>query len=244
MSRPDPQSLAVRENFFENTRAGTKGNPSLNPITANQFDASLEWYFERGSLLAGTLFYKDIEGNLVSQTSTEDRLDLETNEMIEIAFSTPQNGQDATLQGFELLYQQSLFNNFGIVVNYTYTDADTSQERDPVNVAGSGIVVGASDHILNLTGYYEDDRFSARLSYNYRSEYLNEAAYFGSEIWTDDYGQLDFSASFDVTEYAQLTFDAINILDEDVDQFHLDPARPSKLYDNDQRFLVGVNFNF
>ncbi|MBC6412636.1 MAG: TonB-dependent receptor, partial [Hyphomonadaceae bacterium] len=107
-----------------------------------------------------------------------------------------------------------------------------------------GIVVGASDHILNLTGYYENDRFDARVSYNYRSEYLNEVAYFGAEIWTDDYGQLDVSASFDVTDFAEVTFDALNLTDENTDQFHLDPDRASKIYDNDRRFLVGVNLNF
>ena len=244
ISRPDPQALGVRENFFENTRAGTRGNPALSPITANQFDVSLEWYFAEGSLLAGTLFHKDISGNLVSSTTQEDRIDLQTGNTIGIEFSTPQNGQDATVQGLELLYQQPFLSNFGAVFNYTFTNADTSQQRDPVGTAGSGIVVGASDHALNLTGYYENERFDARLSYNYRSEYLNEAAYFGSEIWTDAYGQLDFSASFDISEFAELTFDAINMLDENINQFHLDPSRPSKLYDNDRRILVGVNLNF
>ncbi len=244
MSRPDPQALGVRENFFENTRAGTRGNPVLEPITASQFDVSLEWYFAEGAILAGTLFLKDISGNLVSSTSQEDRVDLQTGDTISIKFSTPRNGQNATISGIELLYQQPLLDRFGVVVNYTLTDADTSQERDPLNVAGSGIVVGASDHVLNLTGYYEDNRFDARLSYNYRSEYLNEAAYFGSEIWTDAYGQLDFSASFDVNEQVQITFDALNILDEKVDQFHLVRSRPSKLYDNDRRILAGINVNF
>ena len=244
MSRPDPQSLGVRENFFENTRKGTRGNPALEPISASQFDISLEWYFAPGAVLAGTLFMKDISGNLVSSTTVEDRTDLQTGDTISIEFSTPQNGQSATIRGVELLYQQPLLESFGVVVNYTFTDADTSQERDPINTAGSGIVVGASDHVLNLTGYYENDRFDARLSSNYRSEYLNEAAYFGSEIWTDAYGQLDFSASFDITDYAQVTFDALNILDEDVDQYHLVRSRPSKLYDNDRRVLVGININF
>ena len=244
MSRPDPQALGVRENFFENTRAGTRGNPGLEPVIANQFDVSLEWYFDEGALLAGTLFYKDISGNTISSVSTEDRIDLESGDTISIRFSTPQNGQDATVQGLELLYQQPLVNNFGVVVNYTYTDADTSQERDPINVAGSGVVVGASEQALNLTGYYENDRFDARLSYNYRSEYLNEVAYFGSEIWTDAYGQLDFSASFHVTDYAEITFDVLNIFDSNIEQFHLQSSRLSKLYDNDQRFLVGVNLNF
>jgi len=246
MSRPDPQSLALRENFFVNTRAGTRGNPALDPITANQFDISFEYYFADDALLAATLFYKDVAGNLVPSTSMETRIDpnSQSNQTVDITFTTPQNGQDATIQGVEFLYQQPIADQFGVVVNYTYTDADTSQERDPVNVAGSGIVVGASDHILNLTGYYENDRFDARVSYNYRSEYLNEVAYFGAEIWTDDYGQLDVSASFDVTDFAEVTFDALNLTDENTDQFHLDPDRASKIYDNDRRFLVGVNLNF
>ncbi|MBC6428686.1 MAG: TonB-dependent receptor [Cellvibrionales bacterium] len=244
MSRPDPQSLALRENFFVNTASGTRGNPNLKPITANQYDLSWERYLTADALLAITYFYKDITGNLIPGQVQETRTDPDTGNRLEVTFNTPENAQDATLDGIELLYQQPLGNNFGVVLNFTWTDSETDEERDIYGRPGSGVVTGVSDEVYNLTGYYEDDRLDVRVSYNWRSEYLNEVAYFGSEIWTDAYGQLDISASYDITDNFELTFDALNVTDEDIDQYHLITSRPSKIYDNDQRFLVGLNFSF
>ncbi|MGB5133328.1 MAG: TonB-dependent receptor, partial [Steroidobacteraceae bacterium] len=42
------------------TGNGSGGNPDLKPIRSTNFDAGLEWYFARNSLLAAGLFYMDL----------------------------------------------------------------------------------------------------------------------------------------------------------------------------------------
>ena len=257
MARPDPQALAVRTSYYSNINAGTRGNPEMEAIIANQYDLSAEWYFAGESLLAATLFYKDISGSPLSVTGKETRTIFENGEQVEREFdiTLPINGENQRLFGTEILWQQPLWNRFGTIVNYTLTNGDVpGQKRSPVQDQtgeffvgtglGSGVVEGASDHTFNATFYYEHESLSARLSYNWRSKFLNETSYFGSETWTDDYGYLTFSSSYRVNDNIDLVGQVINITDEDVDQYHLIPQRRSKVYDNDRRFVVIVNARF
>lgn len=243
IARPNYEALALRESFFVNTLSGTRGNPELRPTVSNQIDAGLEWYFKPGSILAAAVFYKDITNNLITSLNTETRVNPDTNQPVEIQFSTPQNGQDAKIKGLEVSYQQN-FGNFGTVVNYTYTDASTSQERDPIGRPNSGLVAGASKHIVNVIGFYEDERLSARIAYNYRSSFLNEIPYFGAEIATEGFSQLDFSGGYRLTDWAELSVEAINLLNSKTRSYNQIPERAELIYTNDRRFLAGVNLRF
>lgn len=243
ISRPNYEALALRESFFVNTLSGTRGNPALRPTRSDQFDAGLEWYFQPRALLSATLFYKDISNNLITSLNTETRINPDTNQPVQVQFSTPQNGQDAKIKGIEVGYQQN-FGHFGTVVNYTYTDASTSQKRDPIASPNSGLVAGASKHIVNVVGFYEDDRLSARLAYNYRSSFLNEIAYFGAEIATEGFSELDFSGGFKLTKWAEISVEAVNLLNSKTRSYNQIPERPELVYTNDRRFLAGINLRF
>ena len=60
-------------------------------------------------------------------------------------------------------WQQALPWNLGAVVNYTYTDGKTSSGAE---------MVGNSKNTYNVEAYYDDDTFSTRLAYTYRSAFL------------------------------------------------------------------------
>ena len=229
----------------------------MRAITANQYDLSAEYYFAQGSLLAATLFYKDISGSPLSVTGKETRTVFEDGDQVEREFdiTLPINGENQRIYGMEILWQQPLWNRFGAILNYTLLDASVpGQERNPVadqtgeffvgTGLGSGVVEGASTHSLNASFYYEYGGINARLSYNWRSKYLNETSYFGSETWTDDYGYLTFSGGWKINEQIEIVGQIINITDEDVEQYHLIPSRRSKVYDNDRRFVISANARF
>ena len=166
---------------------------------------------------------------------------------MQIQFSTPQNGQDAKIKGVEVAYQQN-FGPFGIVANYTYTDASTSQKRDPIVSPNSGLVAGASTHIVTVTGFYEDARLSARLAYNYRSSFLLRVratiTVSGAEIATEGFSELDFSGGFKLTKWAEITVEAINLLNSKTRSYNQIPERPEFIYTNDRRFLAGLSLRF
>ena len=67
----------------------------------------------------------------------------------------------------ELSWQQPFLDNFGMLVNYTYADGELDD---------GGELLNSSKNTYNVTGYFENERFSARLAYNWRSRYLMSAS--------------------------------------------------------------------
>ncbi len=247
MSRPDPHALAIRTSYYGNLNAGARGNPNLEATVANQYDFSAEWYFAEDSLLAATLFYKDVSGSPLAVTAKELRTEFENGEQVEREFDTsiPINGEDQRLYGTELLWQQPLWNRFGARFNYTWTDATVPGEgRDPLAGLGAGAVEGASKHSFNGSFYYEQQKFNARVSYNWRSRYLSSISYFGSETWNDDYGYLTFSTTYKVNDRFELVGQVLNILDDDLEAYHVVPERKASVYDNDRRIVIIANYRF
>lgn len=202
------------------------GNPGLDPFRANSFDVALEWYFSDESLVSVGAFYKDVESffttggltivpysqsglpNTLAPASSPLRVALDAGQDPDIEISQVQNGGDASLNGFELIYQQpfsflpGFWQNFGFVGNYTYVDSDE--------------ILGFSPNAYNATFYFENDRWSARLSSAYREAYRTDAPNDAGrdERGYDDTFNLDFAMSYRLSDSIDLTFEAINLTDE------------------------------
>ncbi|MBC6982432.1 TonB-dependent receptor [Caulobacter sp. 17J80-11] len=247
MARPDYAKIAPQVSLTPSIYTGTGGNPELDPYRASQFDASLEWYYGKESLLAVSAFYKDIQSYLINETTDEiQRVETNTPDMSRCTLisgnqynchfdiTRPRNGSGGRNQGIEISWQQPVWNGFGVQANYTYSDAE-ALNGDPIP--------GNSDHSLNLTGYYENERVSARLAYNYRSAFfvdIDRAAPLNSEATQS----LDASASLNLTENIALTFDAQNLTDETLEFYSRTKARPRAFYKNGRVFYVGARVNF
>jgi iron complex outermembrane recepter protein len=263
LARPDYAQLAGFTSLTPLLLRGTGGNPQLDPYRANQFDASLEWYFAPQSLLSAALFYKDIS-TFVIQGATVERQPLETNVAgdprvtnpanncvasgpnlftCDFLIGRPVNASGGHTMGVEIGYQQPIWNGFGVQANYTYTDAEGGTDSTGREVPFPGF----SKHILNLSGYYENDRLSARLSYNYRSKYFAD---YDVErgfrpLFVDATAQWDASASFNLTRQVALTLDVVNITDEVLEEFYDDDkGRPARFYKNGRTLFAGARFRF
>jgi iron complex outermembrane recepter protein len=245
MSRPNFSDLAPIESVGALNVAfptGTAGNPNLKPQIADQFDIAWEWYFNDASLLSLTYYYKDIQSYRTTGTYQAPYYNEQDEEWVDVTFSRPANGLGGSTDGLEVGYQQT-FGNYGIAANYTYTNATSDQEVDP-DIAGSGQVIGASKHMYNVTAFYENDNFGARLMYNYRTQWYKGVSWTGAELWNDDYGQLDFSSSYDFSDNIQLVVEGVNLTDEEVVEFDGQKSRLMSVYQNGRRFVVGVNISF
>ncbi|MDE2257356.1 MAG: TonB-dependent receptor, partial [Xanthomonadaceae bacterium] len=123
---------------------GGGGNPNLDPYKSNNFDASLEWYFAPESVLAASVFYKDIRNYIVQGVGIE-RLynslivlnpavyagltggNCDSKGFCDYSITRPENGGKAKAKGFTINYQQPIGDTgFGIRANYTYSDANTA----------------------------------------------------------------------------------------------------------------------
>ncbi|MBJ7500435.1 MAG: TonB-dependent receptor [Sphingopyxis sp.] len=251
VTRPDFVDITPGVDLNGTLLTGRGGDPNLKPFRANQLDLSFEWYPDRETIVALAAFYKDIESYIVNTTSTEILPSVfvpgsEPAGCVAAPGGNPNlfdcpyqinrrsNGGGGRNQGFEFQVSRPIWGGFGAVVNYTYSDAKANN-GDPIP--------GNSKHSLNLTGYYENDLVSARLSYNYRSKFfididraapLNQAAL----------SSLDASVSVNITDNIALTADAINLTNEKIEQYSGTRDRPRAIYDNGRQFYVGARLKF
>lgn len=208
---------------------GVGGNPALRPITATNYDASLEWYFAPTGSLTFAAFHKDIKDYIFTGTETQSI----TNGGVTYDFLITRytNGAEGTVDGFELAYSQffdflpGALSGFGVQGNFTYIDSDggrnTSQNiLDPEQNGAAGDsnlpLEGMSRTSYNAALLYEKYGISARLAYNWREEYLltTSAANVNAPVWASDYGQLDGSIFYSLTPDLKIGVQSTNILNE------------------------------
>lgn len=255
ITRPAPFQLAPAVNLTPETSSGTAGNPNLNPLTANQFEVGAEWYFDDASVAAVTLFRKDINDFIFTRTVAREINGQQINQL-----STPENGGSTTIEGFELQLQHTFENGFGGYANYTYTDVADAEIEEAVPVTDAdGNIIGAtlasrsvsfpntSKDSYNIGVYYETDLYSARLNYNYRSEYFIAQTEIGDR-YRDDQSQLDAQFSWNLTDNITLKAEALNLTNEIWENYYLRESDGKRLGGtqsaNGRRFFVGASFKF
>jgi len=193
---------------------GFGGNPLLDNVKSTSIDASLEWYFDDASLVSAAIFYRDIDGFVVTTSANET-----INGQV-FAVSRPQSAGAGNLQGLEVNYTQffaflpGAWSGLGAQVNATYIDGETELP--------GGITrpfANVSELSYNAVLIYEMGPFSSRLAYNWRDEHIasfNQVGDQPSSVFVAPQGFLDFSASYKLNEHFTVTFDAVNILDEEI----------------------------
>ena len=249
VARPNFAQIAPGINLNGTTLTATGGNPDLEPFRANQVDLSLEWYPDRETIVAAAVYFKDIDSYIVNGSTTEifpgqflpgtqpaSCTATGTTGLYDCPYivNRPINGSGGTNKGVELQVSRPLWAGFGVIANYTYSDAEAAN-GDPIP--------GNSKHAVNLTGYFENDLLSARLSYNYRSSFfinIDRAA----PLNQDATESLDGSFAVNVTKNIALTADAINLTTAKIVQYSGTMDRPRAIYDNGRQFYLGARFRF
>ncbi|HYE53063.1 MAG TPA: TonB-dependent receptor [Azospirillaceae bacterium] len=266
VSRPDLGNLTPGGSInLVGVRSISSGNPNLEPIRANTFDVSAEWYFAPDSLLAIGFFYKDIKTYIQTLQETrpfntsgfsDDLLAGSTAIPTDLfLFTRPVNTKGGPLKGIEISYQQPFtflpepFHNFGGIINYTFVKSEI--EYFVSSTGGATVtddLVGLSKNAYNATLYYEDDTFSARISAAYRDDYLTAVP--SNNVGNDVNGTnstltFDASATYTINENLKLTFEALNLTDEFNDQYTSSDRNSVIFYSHTGRqFNVGLQYKF
>ncbi|GMM71160.1 TonB-dependent receptor [Alteromonas gracilis] len=255
LTRPAPFQLAPAVNLTPETSSGSAGNPQLNPLTANQFEVGAEWYFSESSVAAVTVFKKDINDFIFTKTVSREIDGQQINQL-----RTPENGGSTSIDGIEMQIQHVFDNGFGGYANYTYTDVADAQVDEAVAVTDDdGNIIGAtiatrsvsfpntSKDSFNVGVFYETDLYSARLNYNYRSEYFIAQTEIGDQF-RDEQSQLDAQFSWNVTETITLKAEALNLTDEIWENYYVRNSDGKRLGGtqsaNGRRFFIGASMKF
>jgi TonB-dependent receptor len=178
-SRPDVDALVAGLNLDTNTGNISGGNPNLNPSTSHNFDVQLEYYTPKGGLYSAGVFYKKMKGFYYSSTLRFTDTDANGYPIPDAngtrIYTSTDNALGATNYGLELIARQKLlflpkpFNGFGVSLSATLTESDG---KYPGRLDENLPTYGFSDKIYNAALEYAGGGFRARLSYTYRSDFL------------------------------------------------------------------------
>ncbi|MDP3405005.1 MAG: TonB-dependent receptor [Brevundimonas sp.] len=257
-ARPDYDDLRPGFSVDDALQTASGGNPAATPEKAVGADAYFEWYFNTGGLFQMGAFYKEIEDVLFDSSTTLGPVDFPDGiDRSNYTLSTLVNGFEGQITGFEIAYQQSAktfvesmglpawLGGFGIQANATITDSEA--------VAPDGRTVrlpGTSDLIYNVIPYYENYGFSARLSYQYRTEWLDSvglggiaASNGGDQFWDDD-AELDFSMRYSINDNVEWYFDASNLTNGRGIRYSTEKRFTIENETFGARYLMGVRVQF
>ncbi|MDO9607526.1 MAG: TonB-dependent receptor [Brevundimonas sp.] len=252
--RPALTDLAYKRTASWNSFRFTDGNPNLKPTYAKQWEVGLEQYLGDGGLLAVSYFWKEIE-SVVRQALTgtvPNVTKYNANGSIDGVYTfdvyQPINEPGSyEVSGVELVAVVPFgqfyapLEGFGINANYTVLDS---------SLTGSSTLgiptppVGLADNTYNVTLFYENTKFQARASYNFKDKYVESIGYEMYPIWREGYGQLDLSASYNVTENLQINLEGINVTDEATKGYTMDPSFPTMYEKSGRRINFGLRMEF
>jgi TonB-dependent receptor len=220
------------------------GNPDLEPYLSDNLDFGFEYYTGDEGYFGVAAFRKKIEGFTTRQTTlvtfgdlaqfgvTLDSLGAGQRDAVlnrggnaaPVQLNQTVNASGKlTINGLELNWVQPLdflIQGIGFTANYTFID-QTGEGAAPA------IAVGVPPETYNATLYYENHGVSARVSVTSAlgsqgsGPNSNQSQITGAELYGVDYRQVDFSASFDLSEMfgwnefvPQLVIEGINVTEE------------------------------
>jgi TonB-dependent receptor len=265
LTRPTLGSLTPGGSIDQFNFRITRGNPFLEPYRAWNYDLAFEWYFAPAAIASVALFHKDIasfpigDSNqitfaqsglstslLTSGTPAYEAIVEGENPGRQFEERTTINGEGAKISGVELglnlpfsVFIEAL-SDFGVLGNVTYVDSSADSEFNGQVFTRS--FFGVSKYSANGTAYYDNGRFSVRVSGAYRSGYItgrsgNNNIYEGF----DPSFNLDASIRYKLTDNIELTLDGSNLTDQYRYRWTDDFARRN--YENNhfgRVFMAGV----
>jgi TonB-dependent receptor len=183
------------------------GNAELKPYSADQFDSSLEWYFDANSIMNVAFFYKHITDQITSSWETGQDIGV-AGHLFNI--SRPINGDYAEVKGIEIGLQHFMDNGFGVRAQYTHNWAESwvAGEKRPLE--------GIAPSVYSLGLFYDKGPLSVSVSGDLTEGFATAVNVLGpgyneeadSLIW------LTAQAAYKITENLEVTLEGQNLLDE------------------------------
>ncbi len=223
---------------------GSAGNPHLKPMLADQVDLAYQWYFGKGSLLSGGLFYKKISDYI---GITADKSEVIVNGVSRTATVTHSiNGTGGNVRGLELIYQQAFtglpapFDGLGVYSNYSYTQ---SSIHENIPTSSPYPVEGLMKNNGGITLWYEKAGYEARMSVNYHSPFVRNPTWGAGQLTVngaETYMTLNLSKK--ITNQVQVRFGIDNLTNQKVVYTSTNNPYSQEVTEFGRRFNLGVSY--
>lgn len=250
-ARPSLEDMraTVTVNDTANTISG--GNPFATPEKAYGLDLSAEWYFAPAALLAASFFHREVDNVLFDSTRIvgDNSYDFGGVNRSAYTVSALQNGRSGSLSGLEFVYTQpwtflpGWLSGFGFQGSVSFT---TGEFETPT---GEKVEFpGTSDRITGATLFYEKYGLSSRLSWQHRTDWLDEVFPSGSaansNLYWGESQRLDLSVRYQVNDTYSLFLDANNLTNEQGVRYQGREDRPYEIEGFGRKYLLGVRASF
>jgi TonB-dependent receptor len=251
--RPSMSNFLPNESANENSQNLTINNPSLLPQVANNWDATLDYYFEPVGNVSVGWFHKRITDYILtgirSGTVSREPDNGFDGEYGGFNLVTSANGGTAYVQGWEFAYQQQftflpgVLKGLGLVANFTLLD--THGDFGGTTVRRTGQVAGFIPHTGNVVLAWRHRRASARVRVNYTGEYLRS---YNANPVRGEYVRrrtlVNPSIGYEIRPYLTLTCDVSNVFDVHQEYYLGLPDRMSLNRTNGTIFTFGLSGRF
>ena len=175
---------------------------------------------------------------------------------------SPVNLAGGIIEGLEFAFQHTFkelpnpYNGLGIQASYAHQDGSRDEFfRTPAFLRGDGEgeefplnFVGLSKNSYNFTVFYEKYRWSGRLRYTYRDNFLVSESIDianGQPLYTDDRGQLNGSISYRINKTFRMTLQGVNLTKEMKVQPGVFAGGPiARMSDADRRVSISLRGEF
>ncbi len=220
------------------------GNPNLKPTTANQFDASLEYYLGKRGSFSIAVFYKDIKNFVtnvpVNVTITPTSQPAGEPPSYDFTRVTVTNGDSASVFGIEAGGQYFLDNGFGIQANATYNRSRAKSGTLTTDFAG------AIPFSANVKLFYEKHGISTQVSYNYASRYTQaqQALIEGLPIVEDAYHEVSASFGYEITPHIKVYVEGSNLANQAIKRYATYRNVPNFYEASGRAFFFGVRAHY
>ena len=134
--------------------------------------------------------------------------------------TTPSNGNKTDIHGFELSVQHLFWDSgFGMEANWSVPTGGAPFNSETINTQ---FALPGLSRSYNVVAFFERWGFQTRVAYSHRGAFLaalNQTDQNGEPVYTAAYGQLDMSASYDITQHFSVMFDGINLTSASTRQY-------------------------
>lgn len=158
--------------------------------------------------------------------------------------SQPINQEQARLHGWEVAVQH-MFGESGFGVQANATFVQSNLDVDNASTDFQFVLPGLSDS-ANLVVFYDKDGLQGRIAYNWRDTFLNGVGEGNAPYYTEAYGQLDMSLSYDLPWVEGLTVfvEGINVNDASQRVYARYENQFKSAYQYGARYNLGVRYSF
>lgn len=245
MSRPAPSALGAGRQITLETGTGftnvtdainsiiATGSPRLKPTMSWNADAAFEYYANKDTLFAATLYYKRFSGGLIPIETDEDFTIGGRNYSVPVTQTTNSN-DTSNLYGVEFTASNQFtwlphpLDGLGakLSYNYAWSNYETQDIRygDVIDSATGELVPGLipaaglsgySKHVFSAQAFYEIGPLSLQGIYRYRSRYYQAFTSNNTQLrYVEGNNTFDVNLSYKLNKTADIRFQALNVFNE------------------------------